>query len=96
MTVNRSTLYLTDDGRPMTPQEQLALLLDIGGLEYSEAAAIAGVATSTIATYRKTSKARSISPLIIERLEAHVLARIGSFAKAAGYELKVLNEKALT
>lgn len=66
--IDRKTLYLTDDGRPMTPQEHLALLLDIGGLEYSEAAEIAGVATSTIATYRKTSKARNVSPAIIEAL----------------------------
>lgn len=85
--IDRKTLYVTDDGGPMTAQEQLALLLDIGGLEYSEAAAIAGVATSTIATYRKTSKARNVSPAILEKLEAHVFGRIGAFAKAAGYEL---------
>lgn len=89
MTINRTTLYLTADGRPMTPQEQLALLLDIGGLQYSEAAAIACVAASTIATYRKTSKARNISPAIIERLEAHVLGRVSAFATAAGYDLKL-------
>lgn len=94
--IDRNTLYLTDDGRPMTPQEQLALLLDIGGLEYSEAAAIAGVATSTIATYLKPAKARNVSPAIIERLEAHVLARVGAFAKAAGYELKAINEQTPT
>lgn len=92
--IDRKTLYVTDDGRAMTPQEQLALLLDIGGLEYSEAAKIAGVATSTIATYRKTSKARNVSPVIIAKLEAHVVARIGSFAKSAGYELKAVSEEA--
>lgn len=92
MKINRKTLYVTDNGRAMTPQQQLALLLDIGGLEYSEAAEIAGVATSTIATYLKPSKARNVSPVIIERLEAHVLARVGAFAKAAGYELKSIGK----
>lgn len=86
--ISRSTLYLTDDGRPMTSQEQLALLLDMGGLKYSEAAEIAGVATSTIQTYRKVSKRRHVSPAIIERLEAHVLGRIARFADAAGYVLQ--------
>lgn len=92
MKIDRSTLYITDDGRPMTPQEQLALLLDIGGLEYSEAARVAGVATSTIATYLKPAKARNVSPVILGRLEAHVLARVGAFAKAAGYELKSIGK----
>lgn len=90
MTVSGSALYLTDDGRPMTSQEQLALLLDLGGLASATAAEIAGVAPSTIATYRKACKARRVSPVILRRLEVHVLDRIGRFAQAAGYELKAI------
>lgn len=88
MTIGHNTVYMTDDGRPMTSQEQLALLIDLGGLDSAQAAVIAGVAPSTIATYRKASKGRQVSPAILGRLEAHVLARIGRFAEAAGYELK--------
>jgi hypothetical protein len=88
MTISRSTLYMTDDGRNMTSQEQLALLLDLGGLDSAQAGKIAGVAPSTIATYRKASHRRHVSPAILGRLEAHVLNRIGRFAQAAGYELK--------
>ncbi|HEV7246212.1 MAG TPA: hypothetical protein VGN93_04400 [Shinella sp.] len=91
--ISRSTLYLTDDGRLMTSQEQLALLLDLGGLDSAEAAEIAGVAPSTIATYRKASKGRQVSAVILSRLEAHVLERIGRFAQAAGYELKAIEAR---
>ena len=93
MTINRSTLYLTDDGHAMTQQEQLALLLDLGGLDSAKAAEIAGVAPSTIATYRKASKGRQVSPAILGRLEAHVLDRIGRLAQAAGYELKAIEAR---
>lgn len=88
-----STLYRTDDGHPMTSQEQLALLLDLGGLDSAQAAEIAGVAPSTIATYRKASKGRHVSPAILSSLEAHVLKRIGRFAEAAGYELKSIEAR---
>jgi hypothetical protein len=88
-----STLYRTDDGRAMTPQEQLALLLDLGGLDSAQAAEIAGVAPSTIATYRKACKGRQVSAAILGRLEAHVLDRIGRFAQAVGYELRAIEAR---
>lgn len=84
---------MTDDGRPMTPQEQLTLLLDLGGLNSAQAAEIAGVAPSTISTYRKACKGRHVSPAILSRLEAHVLARIGRFAQAAGHQLKAIEAR---
>lgn len=46
----------------------------------------------SIATYSKASKARYVSPSILRSLEAHVLARIGHFAQAVGYELRAINE----
>lgn len=93
MTTSHRTVYMTDDGRPMTSQEQLSLLIDLGGLDSAQAAEIAGVAQSTIRTYRKACKGRQVSPAILGRLEAHVLARIGRFAQSAGYELKAIEAR---
>lgn len=91
--ISRRTVYITDDGSPMTPQEQLTLLLNLGGLNSAQAAEIAGVAPSTISTYRKACKGRQVSPAILGRLEAHALVRIGRFAEAAGYELKAIEAR---
>ena len=43
MTFDRSTFYLHPDGRPMSSQEQLRMLLTVGNLDYNQAAQIAGV-----------------------------------------------------
>ena len=93
--INRSTFYVTPGGREMTSQEQLALLLDIGGIVAAEAAELTGATRLSIESYRKPSWKRPVPPAIIEKLEAHVLARLAQTARAAGYELrpiaKVLN-----
>lgn len=86
--INRSTLYVTPDGRPMNTQEQLALLLDIGGIDAAEAAELTGATRLTIESYRKPSSKRVVPTAIINVLEDHVLARLALFAEAAGYELR--------
>ncbi|OLP54852.1 hypothetical protein BJF92_13665 [Rhizobium rhizosphaerae] len=86
--IDRSTLYVTPDGRPMNTQEQLALLLDIGGIDAAEAAALTGATRLSIETYRKPSFKRAVPAAIIMVLEDHVLARLARIAQAAGYELR--------
>ncbi|WP_313194864.1 hypothetical protein [Shinella zoogloeoides] len=89
MTVDRSTFYRHPDGRPMTSQEQLVLLLEIGNLDYNAAAAIAGVSPTTILTYRKPStKSRQVSQAILRPLEKAVFDKLTDIAGRAGYELK--------
>ena len=89
--INRSTLYLTHDGRPMSPQERLALLLDLADLDAAEAAKLTGATRLSIESYRKPSSKRNVPDPIIEILERHVLERLERIARAAGYELKALN-----
>jgi hypothetical protein len=89
--INRSTLYLTDNGQPMTSQERLALLLDLADLDAAEAATLTGSTRLSIESYRKPSSKRNVPDPIIEVLERHVLQRLERIARAAGYELKALN-----
>jgi len=78
----------------MTTQEQLALLLDIGGFDAAEAAELTGATRLTIESYRKPSSKRVVPAAIIKVLEDHALARLGRIANAAGYELTPLLGKA--
>lgn len=88
MIPNRNTLYRRPDGSEMTSQEQLAFLLDVGGLDYKAAASIAQAAPRTIWNYRKPSSIRQVPQAILERLERHVFARLTAIVTAAGYELR--------
>lgn len=95
MTVDRSTFYRHPDGRPMTSQEQLVLLLGIGNLDYNQAATIAGVSPTTILTYRKPStRSRQVSQAILRPLEKAVFDKLSEIAHRAGYELKAKRKAA--
>ena len=95
MTVDRSTFYCHPDGRPMTSQEQLVMLLEIGNLDYNQAATIAGVLSTTILTYRKPStRSRRVSQAILRPLENAVLDKLMEIADRAGYELKAKRKAA--
>lgn len=89
MIPNRTTLYRRTDGSEMTPQERLAFLLDIGGLDYKAAASIAGVAPRTMWAYRKPSAGRNVSETILSRIECHVFARLTTILTAAGYDVRL-------
>ena len=89
MTVDRSTFYRHPDGRPMTSQEQLILLLEIGNLDYNAAADITSVSPATILTYRKPSmKSRQVSQAILKPLEKAVFDKLAEIVGRAGYDLK--------
>lgn len=88
MTPNRITLYRRRDGSAMTSQERLAFLLDIGGLDYKEAASIAGVAPLTIRAYRKPSSTRNVPDSILVPIERFVFECLTTIVAAAGYEVR--------
>ena len=88
MNPNRSTLYRRPDGSEMTSQERLAHLLNVGGLNYKEAASIAGVAPLTIRAYRKPSSTRNVPDTILQPIERYVFQRLSAIVRAAGYEVR--------
>lgn len=88
MTPNRSTLYRRRDGTEMTSQERLAFLLEIGGLDYKEAASIAGVAPLTIRAYRKPSSGRNVPDTILVPIERFVFEWLTTVVAATGYEVR--------
>lgn len=88
MNPNRTTLYRRTDGSEMTPQERLAFLLDIGGLDYKAAAVIAAVAPLTIKAYRRPSSTRNVPDSILRPIEHHVFQRLEDIVTSAGYELR--------
>ncbi|MBM7324138.1 hypothetical protein FOB41_15150 [Agrobacterium pusense] len=88
MIPNRTTLYRHTNGSEMTPQERLAFLLDIGGLDYKAAAVIAGVAPLTIKAYRRPSSTRNVPDTILAPIERHVFRRLADIIMAAGYDVR--------
>jgi len=86
--IARSNLYRRPDGSTMTPQEQLAFLLDLGDLDYKAAAGIAGVAPLTIKAYRKPSSTRNVPQAILTPIERYVVARLINIVAAAGYDVR--------
>ncbi|ANK71687.1 hypothetical protein FA04_02985 [Ensifer adhaerens] len=72
MITNRNPLYRRPDGLTMTSQEQLALLLDIGGLDYKAAASVARVSPLTIKSCRKPSSGRNVPETILLPIQRHV------------------------
>ena len=85
--IDRTGIYVTPDGREMTSQEQLALLLNMGGIDAAEAAELTGSTRLSIESYRKPSSRRVVPAAIIAILEEHVILRLTRFVQAAGYEL---------
>jgi hypothetical protein len=72
----------------MTSQEQLAFLLELGGLDYKVAAGIAGVSPLTIKAYRKPSSTRNVPDAILRPLERHVFQQLAEIMAAAGYDVR--------
>lgn len=91
--INRDTFYSVSAGRLMTSQEQIAHLLDLGGVDANQAALITGTTRLSIESYRKPSSTRRVPPSIIYDLEAHFFHRLSDVARSAGYELKPINEE---
>jgi hypothetical protein len=86
--LDRNTFYLRQDGLQMAPQEQLALLLEVGNLDSATAAQIARVSRHTIDAYRRASSTRPVPERILLALELEVYDRLKRIAKAAGYSLR--------
>ena len=93
--IDRDNFYSMPEGRPMTSQEQIAHLLDLGGVDASQAAIITGSTRLSIESYRKPSSMRRVPPAIIHDLEAHFFHRLSDVAQSAGYELKPIKAEAL-
>jgi hypothetical protein len=86
--LDRNTFYRHTDGSQMAPQEQLALLLEVGNLDSATAAQIARVSRHTIDAYRRASSTRPVPERILLALELEVYDRLKRIAKAAGYSLR--------
>jgi hypothetical protein len=86
--LDRTTFYRRHDGTQMTPQEQLALLLEVGNLDSARAAGIARVSKGTIDQYRAPSSTRPVPERVLLALELEVYDRLKQVAKAAGYRLR--------
>jgi hypothetical protein len=92
--IDPATFYRTSDGRPMSSQEQIAHLLDLGGIDAALAAAITRSTRLSIEAYRKPSSTSRVPPAIIRDLELHFFERLTDVARSAGYELKAIKEEA--
>lgn len=86
--LDRNTFYRRADGTTMAPQEQLALLLEVGHLDSTTAAQIARVSKGTIDQYRAPSSKRPVPERILLALELEVYDRLKRVARAAGYSLR--------